>query len=250
MLLCAAIGALQPPSSSFTNALSHPVVIHDWSHAKSPRRLTSNPFLACTTITPWQFAGIISSGVKYLLILCSSPRRLTPAAASTSAEYSPRSSFSSLVMTFPLTGFMSAPGYSFLSCMLLLALDEPMGFEKSISEAPCGSISTSLGSSLLPVATIGSSEGMSIGMSLKLCTVMSTPPSSIALSSSFTKSPLPPILSSVLSRIMSPVVFIVTSSTSISGLALFMASMTICVCMTASLLSLLPTLIFFKFLPS
>ena len=91
---------------------------------------------------------------------------------------------------------------------------------------------------------MGRSGGSSMGRSLQLWTVRSARPSRRAASSSRTKRPLPPILSSVRSKIRSPVVFMVTSSSAISGWDRRMASITSSDWITANRLSRLPTMIF------
>ena len=166
---------------------------------------------------PCPAAGIISSGSKYLVIRFSNPKRFTPAAARINALYCPESNFARRVITFPLHPLNCACGYRVLNCNILRRLEQPIGRLKSISSLPSGKTKTSLGSSLLENATIGSSFGISIGISFKLCTDKSVRLSSKARSSSLTKSPFPPTWSKFLSRIISPVVFIVTSSTCLSG---------------------------------
>ena len=161
---------------------------------------------------PCPAAGSISSGSKYLEILWVSPSLLRPAAASTSALYSPLSSFRSRVCTFPLTLLHSISGNNSRSCRVRLRLEQPMGFVLSSSVTPSGSTSTSLGSSLFEKARRGSSSGTSMGISFRLCTESSLLPSKSARSSSFTNSPFPPTLSRVRSRMISPVVFMVRSS--------------------------------------
>ena len=116
-----------------------------------------------------------------------------------------------------------------------------MAEERSGVCLPCGRISTSRASARGENAASGRRGSVSIGRSLRLCTARSIRPSSSAWSSSRTKSPFPPILSSGRSRIRSPVVFIVTSSTSSSGWARRICPITSILWAIASLLSRLPT---------
>ena len=164
---------------------------------------------------------MISSAVKYRLIRASSPSRLSPAAARIRPLYWPSSSLRSLVWRFPRILFTSISGYIFFSCRVRLKLEHPRGLFLSSSVTPSGSTSTSLGSSLLENARSGSSSDTSIGISLRLCTERILLPSISALSSSFTKRPFPPTLSRVRSRMISPVVFMVSISTSSSGFCFF-----------------------------
>ena len=149
--------------------------------------------LPCTAIVPCPAAGRISSVEKYRLIRYSSPSLFRPAAARISASYSPRSSFSSLVITFPLTLLNSASLNSLFAWILLLKEEQPMIPRPSHSSTPFGSTSTSRTSSLGEYRTIGITFDSSIGISFKLCTARSIRPSSSALSSSFTNRPFPPI---------------------------------------------------------
>ena len=136
------------------------------------------------------------------------------------ALYCPSSSLRSLVRTFPRTLSKRACGKSSCACRVRRLEDVPMGFEKSISEMsamPSGSTSTSRGSSRPEKPMTSRSSGISAGRSFRLWTERSVRPSRSAWSSSLTKSPFPPISSRRLWRILSPVVFIVTSSICICG---------------------------------
>ena len=103
---------------------SLPVVAY--SKREDPRDVLV-PFFPCTARIPCPAEGMISSGSKKRLILSSNPSLFRPAAARTRAEYSPPSSFASLVSTFPLTGLKLAPGYISLSWMTLRRLEQPIG---------------------------------------------------------------------------------------------------------------------------
>ena len=179
----------------------------------------------------------------------SSPSRLRPAAASTKAENCPSSSLRRRVSTLPRTGATATPGNSARICTARRAEAQPMGLEGSSSSAPWGSTSTSRGSSRREKPARGMRGSSSMGRSLQLWTVRSTRPSSRAASSSLTKRPLPPTLSRVRSSILSPVVFMVTSSSPTSGWAARMASITSSDCTTASRLSRLPTRMVFIPIP-
>ena len=237
-------GAEHPPPRARTKARS--AKRQSWLSLlwKPWRNQGSKPWRPCTARIPWPAAGSISSGEKVRLIRRSSPRRFKPAAASTRAENSPRSSFSRRVRTFPRTRATGCPGNSSPSWARRRGEEQPMGRPGSSREAPLGSTSTSRGSSRGEKATRGSRGSSSMGRSLLLCTVRSASPESNAWSSSLTNSPLPPIFSKGRSRILSPVVFLVSSSTWISGSQARMASMTIWVWIRASLLSRLPTTTF------
>ena len=189
---------------------------------------------------PCPAAGMISSAVKYRAMRPSRPSRFSPAAASTRAAYCPSSSFRRRVSTLPRTGATSISGYRAASWMARRREAQPMGRDASSSVFPAGSTRASRESSRLEKAARGSRGSVSMGRSLQEWTVMSTRPSSRAASSSRTKRPLPPTLSRVRSRILSPVVFMVTSSSSMPGSKARMASITSWDCFTARTLSRLP----------
>ena len=92
-----------------------------------------------------------------------------------------------------------------------------MGRVGSRVSTPWGSTRASRGSARWEKATRGNSGGISMGRSLLEWTVKSTRPSRRARSSSLTNSPLPPIWLRGRSKMRSPVVFMVTSSTSAVG---------------------------------
>ncbi len=99
---------------------------------------------------------------------------------------------------------------------------------------------TSRGSSRQRTAPRTSPFGNSIGISFALCTAISISSRRSASSSSRVNTPFPPKLASDRSRCRSPFVLIGTSSISISGKCVRMASLTSSVCTTASLLFLVP----------
>ena len=93
-----------PAAERATNARSASAQSRASASSSRATASSSSPARPCTARIACPAAGMISSGEKYRLMRCSSPSRCSPAAASTSAPYSPRSSLSSRVCTLPRTG--------------------------------------------------------------------------------------------------------------------------------------------------
>ena len=168
---------------------------------------------------PCPTAGRTISRGSTSVMRSAKPRRLRPATARMMASKCSRSSFSSRVLTLPRRSEIWRSGRACSSCALRRRLDVP-------TFAPCGRFSSVLyfglttaspGSKRSVMAEMTSPSGTSVGISLRLCTAMSMPPASISCSSSFVKSPLPPILASGASRILSPFVVMSFFSTRSSG---------------------------------
>ena len=106
-----ASGDEQPPPTVFKNFLSS--LIQIWVDLSCIffriEIVFLSSFLNSTAKAPWPAAGIISSDLKYLEILCSKPNLFKPAAASIIPSSIPSSSFLILVSTFPLMLFTLTP---------------------------------------------------------------------------------------------------------------------------------------------
>ena len=182
--------------------------------------------------------GSMRSGSKTSRMRASAPSRLSPAAARTIASYSPRSTLASRVSRLPRTGTRRRSDRRAASCTTRRRLAVP-------TTAPAGSASSegqrletsaSRGSSRSSTAASAKPCGSSIGTSFSECTARSARRSASAVSSSFTKRPLPPTFESVRSRISSPRVVIGTSETAVPKRASSIAR-TCSACHSASRLS-------------
>src|SRR5438128_1329159 len=158
------------------------------------------------TSAPCPGAGKLCSGSSIARIRAARPSRLSPAAASTTAWHSPRSSFASRVSRLPRSGFTCRPGKRSRNCASRRRLDVPRMLPGGNASRLALRFDTrqSRGSSLAVIAARQKPSGRRIGTSFAECTARSARPSSSAASSSLTKRPLPPIWASGRSTIWSP----------------------------------------------
>ena len=164
---------------------------------------------------PWPAAGSMWTGSKKLAMRAPSPRRFSPAAASTMAAYWPSSSLCRRVSRLPRRGSIFRSGRSARSNTLRRKLDVPTTAPggSSASDAYWFDTKASRGSSRAITQARLKPSGKSMGTSLRECTAMSARPSSSATSSSLTKRPLPPTLLRERSKIWSPRVVMPNSVT-------------------------------------
>ena len=179
-------------------------------------------------------------------------RRFMPAIAKMIASNSPSFSFLSLVCTFPRSEMISRSGLIISSCILRRRLVVP-------TFAPCGRslnlanfslIIASLVSSREQMAASLSPSGKTTGTSFRLCTAMSVSPFSMLSSSSFVKSPLPPIFASGVSRITSPFVFMPSSTTFMPLCCASILALICSLCQSAKILFLVAIFISFIISPN
>ena len=122
------------------------------------------------------------------------PRRRRPAAARTSASYSPSRSLRSRVSTFPRMGVAATSGRRARSWTLRRRLDVPTRAPRGQGRDPRRGGRHQHVPRILPRRERRQDEppGRSAGRSFRLCTARSTCPSRRASSISFTKRPFPP----------------------------------------------------------
>ncbi len=166
-----------------------------------------------TAIAPCPTAGMQTSGESTSEIRWLKPRRSRPALATTTASYSPLSTFLNRVSTFPRRSRRSRSGRMCFTCACRRRLLVP-------TRAPCRRFANveptrqSRTSSRRQTAGNISREGMSVGTSFTLCTARSIVSSSSASSSSLINIPFPPICGSGARCILSPLVLMMTISAS------------------------------------
>src|SRR5256885_186902 len=184
-------------------------------------RCRSSPRSSRHSITsaPCPGAGRLCSGSSIERMRAARPSRLSPAAASTTAWNSPRSSFASRVSRLPRSGFRSEERRVGKECRSRRRLDVPTMLREGNASRLALRFDTkqSRGSSLAEIAARQKISGRRIGTSFAECTAISARPSSSAASSSLTKRPFPPIWASGRSTIWSPRVVIPRMLTSQCG---------------------------------
>ena len=168
-----------------------------------------------------------------------SPSLNSPAAARMIPSYSFWYSFSSLVSTFPRSRRHSTSPRSMI-CTWRLGLPVPIILGLRSGVRPFTVTKTSLGSSRFKTAPIQSPSLRSIGMSFALWTARSISPFKMDCSNSSTKAPFPPKATREVFKILSPFVIRGTNSHFTSGHAASIASATMFVCTSASLLFRVP----------
>src|SRR5438034_6068531 len=241
----AAIAAWQPPPSRRSNARSALTAarVSGWSTVNTVEKVAASSVLTWTARAPWPGAGSICSKSKICAARFVQPSRASPAAARTTASYSPLSTFRMRVSTFPRISAMRRSPRSTASCAARRGLPVP-------TMAAAGSAAiwalwrltrASRASSRASTAAIARPEVSSTGRSFKLCTAISISRSSKARSSSMTNTPRPPIsLRDAAER--SPAVRIVRTSKAASGTAAWRAARAISVCRSASRLPRVATM--------
>ena len=203
----------------------------------------SSSIRTSTANAPCPTAGSISSTENTCAALASTPSRANPASANTAPSYSPPSTLRIRVSTLPRISVGTTSCRSSRNCtarrLALVPIHAPEG--RSASRSPSRVTSASRASSRFGIAASTSSDARSVGRSFRLCTAISMSPLSNASSIAFVKTPSPPIsLSGALVR--SPSVLISRISSEIPGCARRIASATIVVCRSASLLARVPIL--------
>src|SRR6266705_2429205 len=234
----AASGSWQSPDNARLSARSASTQA---DVSKSPRgasRCRSSPWSSRHSITsaPCPGAGKLCSGSSIARIRAARPSRLSPAAASTIAWHSPRSSFARRVSRLPRRGFTFSAGWRSRNCASRRRLEVPMMLPGGKASRLALRFDTrqSRGSSLEVIAARQKPSGRRIGTSFAECTARSARPSSSAASSSLTKRPLPPIWASGRSTIRSPRVVIPRMLTSQFGYRRLSSPATCSACHIAS----------------
>ena len=226
----AATGASQPPATGPTHprAPSPPGRVSA-SSTGAPR--AASPARTWSATAPWPASGTSSAGSKRRPISWASPRRSSPAAASTIAS-SPRSRrLRSRVSTFPRSGSIESDGSSASSCARRRTDAVPIRIPGATAAAPQ---SASRGSSRGRYAPTSSPAVSVEVMSFAEWTATSTRPARSASSSSFTNTPRAPISPNGRVRSRSPAVVIGTSASSRSARTRRRASAASCACTSAS----------------
>ena len=176
------------------------------SMARSRSMVSVSSSRHCTAIAPWPGDGRNSSASKICVASSRRPRRSSPAAARTTASYSPLATFSIRVSTLPRISTTSMSGRSTCSSRRrrteLVPTRAPAG--SSARRRPPDATSTSRGSPRVRIAASVSPSTGAVGTSLSECMAMSARPSRSASSTARTNTPRPPIWCSGEVRSASP----------------------------------------------
>jgi len=214
----AANGTLQSPSRRIKNARSAAALASASAQARAATSCEMESSLRPSIARiPCATAGNITSVEILSPIRSDNPSRSSPALASTTASSDCSSILRNRVGTFPRSGTISRSGRYARSSATRRTLPVPT---RAPSRRPASVVpgsrptSASRGSARSGNAMSDKPSGTVAGRSFALCTAMSARPPRSASSISFTKRPLPPIFASDTSWIRSPVVLIVTNSTS------------------------------------
>ena len=124
----AAIGAAQPPPNRLNtvrSAATQSLSCRD-ARASTSSRISASSDRKVAAIMAWPGAGKISSSSNHWATSACSPNRLTPAAASTVASYSPSRTLRIRVGTLPRIGRHCTSGRRFIICICRLGLLVPM----------------------------------------------------------------------------------------------------------------------------
>ena len=242
---CAAMGAWHPPprQRSIARSARTASCVRGSSSGMTACSILSSPSRVSMASAPWPTAGHISLTLKYCVTRSLSPRRSSPAAASTSASYSPRSSFRRRVSTLPRTGTASRSRRKARSCDCRRRLPVPTRDPDGSAESGLAphDIKTSRGSARLGTAATPSPGGCSVGRSFRLWTARSISFAASASSISLMKSPLVPDWVRDSFGSLSPAVLMTLISTSCPWAASW--SRTQPACQRASLLPRVPIII-------
>src|SRR6266581_8456290 len=217
----AARGSWQSPDNARLSARSASTQadVSKCPSGASRRRSSLRSSRHSITSAPCPGAGRLCSGSSIARIRAARPSRLSPAAASTTAWHSPRSSLASRVSRLPRNGCTLSAGWRSRNCASRRRLDVPTMLPGGNASRVALRFDTrqSRGSSLAVIAARQKGSGRRIGTSFAECTAISARPTSSAASSSLTKRPLPPIWASGRSTIWSPRVVIPRMLTSQFG---------------------------------
>ena len=177
-------------------------VLSGSSIAASRRSVSLSPVRHCTASAPWPGAGSIASAGIHSVTWVASPRRVTPAAASNAASYSPSSTLRTLVSTFPRIGLTKRSGRRASNWpwrrRLLVPTTAPRGSVASVQALRA--TRQSRGSVRLVTAPIVNSRPVSTGRSFNEWTARSISSAASACSSRVVNTPLPPISGSAVPR--------------------------------------------------
>ena len=149
--------------------------------------------------------------------------------------------------TFPRNGSHRNPGNACFNCTVRRKLDVPI---RALAGSPSRVVaelltSASRGSARGSTAAISSPSGSTAGTSFIECTAISASPDSSTVSSSLTKTPLPPSVLSETSCLRSPSVERPITSTSVSGESALIWRATSFACHWARMLFRVVMVIFF-----